>query len=199
MRLNLILLLPVICCSMNSLRVLCPFSLEKLVFFYFKNFHVSEVLVISHVYCKCFPHLFLISCEPHNNPRGLAEQVEWSPLNWCGNCDSVRNTGQCKRGVGGPWFPCSESGAPSCPTVPRALMASFRIMWEITFPLYKLKCLDFGLQFSLLSKKKKWNFFKNMIPYVLFSSTILRFCDLRHRRDVHCLYPPSMYVGAGGG
>lgn len=77
------LLLPVIRCSMNSLHVLCPFSLEMLIIFYFKNFHISEILVTSHVYCKYFPHLFLISCEPHNNPRGkgLAEQVELSPLN----------------------------------------------------------------------------------------------------------------------
>ena len=25
------------------------------IIYYFKNFHISEILAISHVYCKCFP------------------------------------------------------------------------------------------------------------------------------------------------
>lgn len=109
---------------------------------------------------------FLICSLSHLSLPAIPEQVELSPLNCCGNCESVAMFG----------FPCSECGTPSCPTAPTGSW------WQVTFILDISKCLKHTVLSFLFCKKKNMEL-DQMIPYVPFSSALFRFCDSEHRRD----------------
>ena len=109
---------------------------------------------------------------------GSAKQVELFPLNWHRSYDSLGNIWVSLLGA---WHARLSSCSNRVPT------ASLRILGEIS-PIW---IEVWSSVFPFFVKKKKKMELDLMLPYILFSSPIFRFCDVKHKSDPlgwgHCL------------